>query len=94
MANKRNRWKQLFAHSATFVCPYCQQIFPVKKATKTFVPPLSRQKPGEEYHIVPACVDCNREKGALTDREYKKWKSEKQYFHWCLLEDKRNGKTK
>ena len=94
MANKRNRWRQLYAHSISFVCPYCQQTFPIQEATKTFLPPLSRKKPGEAYHIVPACKKCNHEKGALTNREYKKWKKEKYFFKWIQLEDIRNGKVK
>lgn len=94
MANKRNRWKQLFGASTTFICPYCQQVLPIKEATKTFLPPLSRLKHGHSYTIIPACKECNNEKGALTNKEYKKWKTEKDFFKWAMLEDMRNGKIK
>ena len=90
MANKRNKWRRLYASCDTFVCPYCLKKLPFTEATKNFVPPISRPKLGTP-HIVPTCRKCNQEKGALSDREYKRWKKEKDFYTWVRLEEIRNG---
>ena len=93
MANKRNKWKRLYSHTLTFVCPYCLKELPFSEATKNFVPPISRPELGTPK-IVPACRKCNQEKGALTDQEYKRWKTEKNFYNWAWLEATRNGLSK
>ena len=91
MADKRNRWKNLYSKNLFFQCPYCMRILSMKEATKEFEPPISRQRELGPSRIIPACKECNSEKGALSAEEYKRWLTEKNYIEWCKLEDIRVG---
>lgn len=64
------RWKQLYGINAVFVCPYCLDEFPLKKATKDHKNPYSRFKDNSEENIVLCCKEDNNRKGMLTAEEY------------------------
>lgn len=71
---KTRRWKKLYGHTISFVCPYCLKQFPLSEATKDHILPRSRGGKTESSNIVLSCPRCNREKGALDDKEYAEWK--------------------
>lgn len=71
---KTKRWKKLYGHTVSFVCPYCLKTVPLAEATKEHEPPKSRQKELGESKIFLVCKKCNNEKGALTLEEYREWK--------------------
>lgn len=85
------KWKRLYGLEATFVCPYCLETFPLKKATKDHLFPKSRGGSSEPSNIVLACKHCNNEKGALTPQEYELWKTTLDNEVWKRLEYIRNG---
>ena len=82
---KGKKWKNLYGHTVSFVCPYCLKIRPLSEATKEHEPPQSRQKELGPSKIYLVCRECNNEKGALTVAEYVEWKR---------LEAIRNGNIK
>lgn len=91
---REKKWRKLYSINAQFICPYCLQPFPIKKATIEHEPPKSRQKELGESKLYLACKKCNNEKGALTAEEYALWKTTKNYQIWTTLEQIRNGNTK
>lgn len=71
---KTRRWKKLYGHTISFVCPYCLKTFPISQATVEHEPPKSRQKElGIKSQKYLVCADCNHKKGALTLEEYREW---------------------
>lgn len=85
------RWKKLYGTKTTFICPYCLDEFPLSKATKDHVLPMSRFHINEPYNIVLCCKFCNGQKGALTAQEYARWKETLDEEEWKRLEFIRNG---
>ena len=85
------KWKRLYGQEATFVCPYCLETFPLKKATKDHKLPYSRFHNNSPENIVLACKFCNNQKGALTPEEYELWKTTLDNEVWKRLEYIRNG---
>ena len=71
---KKRKWKNLYAISETFVCPYCLKELPLSEMTVEHEPPRSRQKELGPSTKIWACKRCNNEKGALTAQEYAEWK--------------------
>lgn len=68
------RWKKLYGHTISFVCPYCLKIVPIIDASVEHEPPQSRQKELGTSKTYLTCKKCNNQKGALTADEYKEWK--------------------
>lgn len=85
------RWKRFYDSSATFTCPYCLKLFPMKKATIDHVLPYSRFHDNSPENKVFACKECNTTKGALTAEEFELWKTTQNYSVWKYLEFVRNG---
>ena len=71
---KTKRWKKLYGHTVTFVCPYCLKTVPLAEGTKEHEPPKSRQNGLGPIQIFLVCKKCNSERGALTLDEYREWK--------------------
>ena len=71
---KATRWKKLYGHTISFVCPYCLKTVPIAEATKEHEPPKSRQEECGESQVFLVCKKCNNEKGSLTLEEYREWK--------------------
>lgn len=71
---KTKRWKKLYGHTVSFVCPYCLKSFPLTQATRDHVVPKSRGGSNDPSNIALSCAECNQEKGALTLDEYREWK--------------------
>lgn len=71
---KTKRWKKLYGHTVSFVCPYCLKSFPLTQATRDHVVPKSRGGSNDPSNIALSCAECNQEKGALTLEEYREWK--------------------
>jgi 5-methylcytosine-specific restriction endonuclease McrA len=71
---KTKRWKKLYGHTISFVCPYCLKQFPLSEATKDHIVPASRGGKTDSKNLVLSCAKCNNEKGALTAEEYREWK--------------------
>lgn len=76
------KWKQLYSINGQFTCPYCLKVFPIKQATADHKDPMGRFKNTNPDNIQPVCIDCNNQKGMLTDAEYRLW---------LLLNKVRNG---
>ncbi len=51
------------------ICYYCQNKFPPSELTMDHVVPLARGGKSQPGNIVPACVECNREKKLRTPAE-------------------------
>lgn len=71
---KKRKWKQLYAISETFVCPYCLKELPLSEISVEHEPPRSRQKELGKSVKTYACARCNHTKGALTAEEFAEWK--------------------
>ena len=85
------KWKHLYGLEATFVCPYCLKVFPIKKATIDHKNPYSRFHDNSPENKVISCKFCNNQKGALTVAEYELWKTTEDLGEWYRLEFIRNG---
>lgn len=85
------QWKKLYRLTATFICPYCGEEYPLNKATIDHVVPQSRGGKSEPCNMVWCCKFCNNQKGALTPEEYETWKATLDNEVWKRLEFIRNG---
>ena len=83
---KTKRWKKLYGHTISFVCPYCLKTVPMAEATIDHKNPFARSHDDSPENKVLCCKKCNNEKGALTADEYKVWK----YLEYI----RHGGKTK
>lgn len=52
-------------------CWYCRTPLTLEEATKDHLNPISRGGEDIISNIVPACIDCNRLKGPLTEDEFR-----------------------
>jgi 5-methylcytosine-specific restriction endonuclease McrA len=52
-------------------CYYCEKPLVLAEATKDHLTPVSRQGLDVISNIVPACIDCNRKKGSMTEAEFR-----------------------
>ena len=76
------KWKHLYGLEATFVCPYCLKVLPVKEATKDHKNSKARFHDNSPDNIVLCCKEDNNRKGMLTAEEY---------MLFLLLDRVRNG---
>jgi len=53
-------------------CFYCHKPLLIEEATKEHLTPVSRGGPDTIDNIVPACIECNQRKGAMTLSEFRK----------------------
>jgi 5-methylcytosine-specific restriction protein A len=63
-AAKKSRWWQ--QKTAAGICYYCCQKFPHGELTLDHIVPLARGGTTTPGNCVPACRDCNKEKGVDT----------------------------
>lgn len=84
-------WRKLYRLTATFVCPYCLEEYPLSKATVEHLVPRSRGGTSDPANIVYCCKFCNNQKGSLTPEEYKIWRTTLDNEVWKRLEFIRNG---
>lgn len=61
---KKKRWWQ--EKCAAGICYYCKKKFPPKELTMDHIVPLSRGGTTTPGNTVPACRDCNKNKGVDT----------------------------
>ena len=52
-------------------CWYCRIPLTIADATKDHLTPLARGGSDQISNIVPACIDCNRLKGDMTEAEFR-----------------------
>lgn len=76
------KYRKLYRLTATFICPYCLEEYPLSKATKDHKNPYARFHDNSEENIVLCCKDDNNKKGMLTVEEY---------MLYCLLDRVRKG---
>lgn len=67
---KTKRWKKLYGHTVSFVCPYCLRILPLAEATKDHKKPFGRFHDNTPENIIMCCREDNERKGMLTAEEY------------------------
>lgn len=67
---KTKRWKKLYGHTVSFVCPYCLKTLPLAEATKDHKNPYGRFYDNSPENIVLCCRKDNEKKGMLTAEEY------------------------
>lgn len=77
------KWKRLYGNSATFVCPYCLQAFPLSKATIDHKNPFARFHDNSQENKILVCKKDNNFKGMLTHEEF---------LLFLLLNRVRNGR--
>lgn len=61
---KKSRWWQ--RKTANGLCHYCGKRFPFKALTMDHIVPLARGGTTTAGNVVPACRECNKEKGVDT----------------------------
>lgn len=73
---KTQWWKQQIGPG---ICYYCKQKFPSSELTMDHILPVARGGKSTKRNCVPACKNCNTEKGAKTLGEIalQKMKSER-----------------
>ncbi|KAB8031797.1 HNH endonuclease [Fluviispira multicolorata] len=63
-AAKKSRWWQ--QKCAPGLCAYCGKKFPIKELTLDHIVPLARGGTTAPGNVVPACRECNKNKGVDT----------------------------
>ena len=61
---KKSRWWQ--QKTASGLCHYCGRKFKFKELTLDHIVPLARGGTTAAGNVVPACLDCNKQKGVDT----------------------------
>jgi 5-methylcytosine-specific restriction endonuclease McrA len=57
-------------YTSIYCCHYCDGTFKEKDITKDHKEPLSKKGKDVPQNIVPACIECNREKADMPYLEY------------------------
>jgi 5-methylcytosine-specific restriction endonuclease McrA len=66
----QRQWEGKFFR-CQMACWYCRVPLVLSEATKDHLTPISRGGSDSISNIVPACIDCNRLKGELTEDEFR-----------------------
>ena len=69
-SHTQRQWEGKFFR-CQMMCWYCRVPLTLKEATKDHLTPLSRGGQDLISNIVPACIECNRLKGAHTEEEFR-----------------------
>lgn len=67
---KTKRWKKLYGHTVSFVCPYCLKVVPLAEGTIDHKNPFARSHDNSPENKVLCCKKDNNRKGMLTEDEY------------------------